>query len=185
MVFTSTSNYKRHDNDIYVVPRCPQQIHYHISGSQSHGDFTISNRQCCPCCNCVLQHLSCAIQLRLISIYALSSLKEQGLFTHAPLFSERCCSSFSRAETGYAFLSRNTLRQQHTCCGICMPHKLLCLSSNWTPGHGSAVQKTQDSFTSALGYSIRHTDYHWYISGCWKLGMNWNSHQIPYRPSLG
>jgi hypothetical protein len=34
-----------------------------------------------------------------------------------------------------------------------------------TPGHGSAVQKTQDTFTSALGYSIRHTDYHWYISG--------------------
>jgi hypothetical protein len=32
------------------------------------------------------------------------------------------------------------------------------------PGHGSAVQKTQDTFTSALG-SIRHTDYHWYISG--------------------
>jgi hypothetical protein len=33
------------------------------------------------------------------------------------------------------------------------------------PGHGSAVQKTQDTFISALGYSIRHTDYHQYISG--------------------
>jgi hypothetical protein len=27
--------------------------------------------------------------------------------------------------------SSQHMRQQHTCCGICMTHKLLCLSSNW------------------------------------------------------
>jgi hypothetical protein len=46
-------------------------------------------------------------------------LRELGFFTHAPLFSKRYCPSFSRAETGCTLLSRNTLRQQHTCCGIC------------------------------------------------------------------
>jgi hypothetical protein len=88
-------------------------------GSQSHRDYTISIQKCCPCCNCVLQHFSCAtvLDFYLCPLF----LRELGLFTHAPLFSKRCCPSFSRAETGCTLLSRNTLCQ----------YKLLCLSSNW------------------------------------------------------
>jgi hypothetical protein len=56
-------------------------------------------------------------------------LRELCFFTHVPLL--RCCPSFSRAETGCMLLSRNTLRQQYTCYGICMTHKLICLSSHW------------------------------------------------------
>jgi hypothetical protein len=48
-----------------------------------------------------------------------------------------------------------------------------------TPGHGSAVQKTQDTFISALGYSIRHTDYHGK-----KLVYLWSSSPAQWHKSL-
>jgi hypothetical protein len=79
-----------------------------------------------PCSSTLILRYSTALDFYLCPLF----LRELGLFIHAPLFSKRCCPSFSRAEAGCTLLSRNTLRQQYTCCGICMTHKLLCLSSN-------------------------------------------------------
>jgi hypothetical protein len=79
------------------------------------------------CSSTLILRYSTALAFYLCPLF----LRELGLFIHAPLFSERCCPSFSRAETGYALLSRNTLRQQHICCGICMTSKFLCLPSKW------------------------------------------------------